>query len=104
MLRLGFFGKFLIAFALISSSVSQVFAQNYPNRPITLVVPLPAGGTADILARIAAEQIRDVLGQSVVVENRAGGAGGLVGTEQVFKSSPDGYTLLCAPQLTFSVA
>jgi tripartite-type tricarboxylate transporter receptor subunit TctC len=77
---------------------------NYPNRTITLVVPLPAGGTADILARIAAEQLRNALGQPVVVENRAGGAGGLIGTEQVFKSAPDGYTLLCAPQLTFSIA
>ena len=60
---------------------------NFPNRPITMVVPLPAGGTADLLARIAAEQIRNVLGQSVVVENRPGGAGGLVGTESVFKAA-----------------
>ena len=45
---------------------------NYPNRTITMVVPLPAGGTADLLARIAAEQIRNVLGQPVVVENRPG--------------------------------
>jgi len=103
MLCRGLVRKFLIALGLIYSA-SPVFAQGYPNRPITLVVPLPAGGTADILARIAADQIRNVLDQSVVVENRAGGAGGLVGTEQVFKSLPDGYTLLCAPQLTFSVA
>src|SRR5262245_2194333 len=80
-------------------------AQNgYPNRGITMVVPLPAGGTADILARIAAEQLREELGQSVVVENRPGGAGGLVGTESVFRAVPDGYTILCAPQLTFSIA
>src|SRR5215207_2316113 len=76
----------------------------FPSRTITMVVPLPAGGTADILARIAAEQMRDVLGQNVVVENRPGGAGGLVGTESVFRANPDGYTILCAPQLTFSIA
>src|SRR5690349_5235409 len=79
-------------------------AQGFPNRSITMVVPLPAGGTADILARIAAEQLREALGQNVVVENRPGGAGGLVGTEQVFRAAPDGYTILCAPQLTFSIA
>jgi tripartite-type tricarboxylate transporter receptor subunit TctC len=76
----------------------------YPNRAITMVVPLPAGGTADILARIAAAELRDALGQNVVVENRPGGAGGLVGTESVFRAAPDGYTILCAPQLTFSLA
>lgn len=76
----------------------------YPNRAITLVVPLPAGGTADILARTAAAELRDALGQNVLVENRPGGAGGLVGTESVFRAAPDGYTILCAPQLTFSLA
>lgn len=85
-------------------SISTVLAQgNFPNRNITLVVPLPAGGTADILARIAAEQLKNKLGQNVIVENRAGGAGGLVGTESVYRSAPDGYTLLCAPQLTYSI-
>jgi len=79
-------------------------AQNYPSRPITVVVPLPAGGTADILARIAADKIRTGLNAQVVVENRPGGVGGLVGTEAVWRSAPDGYTLLVAPQLTFSVS
>src|SRR5262249_50798396 len=76
----------------------------FPNRVITMVVPLPAGGTADILARIAAEPMREGLGQNAVGGNRPGGAGGLVGTEPVFRAPPDGYTLLCAPQLTFSIA
>ena len=77
---------------------------SYPNRAVTIVVPLSAGGTADILARIVAEKLRDVLGQPVIVENRPGGAGGMVGTESVVKAGPDGYTLLWAPQLTFSIA
>ena len=85
-------------------AVTAAYAQgNFPSRAITLVVPLPAGGTADILARIAAEQLKIKLGQNVIVENRAGGAGGLVGTESVYRSAPDGYTLLCAPQLTYSI-
>jgi tripartite-type tricarboxylate transporter receptor subunit TctC len=98
-------GRWIFLAACLSFGFDSASAQtNYPNRTITMVVPLPAGGTADLLARIAAEQIRNVLGQSVVVENRPGGVGGLVGTESVFKAAPDGYTLLCAPQLTFSIA
>jgi tripartite-type tricarboxylate transporter receptor subunit TctC len=95
--------SWITAVALICAS-GAAWSQAYPTRTITLVVPLPAGGTADVLARIAAEQMRNGLGQPVVVENRPGGAGGLVGAESVFKAPPDGYTLLCAPQLTFSIA
>jgi tripartite-type tricarboxylate transporter receptor subunit TctC len=68
-----------------------------------MVVPLPAGGTADLLCRFAAEKASSLLGQQVVIENRAGGAGGRVGTESVLRSPPDGYTILCAPQLTYSI-
>src|SRR5579884_396939 len=78
-------------------------AQAYPSRPITLVVPLPAGGTADLLCRLAADRASRLLGQQMIVENRAGGAGGRIGTESVLQAAPDGYTLLCAPQLTYSV-
>src|SRR5262249_52362340 len=74
-----------------------------PSRQITMVVPLPAGGTADLLCRFAAERGGAILGQQIVVENRAGGAGGRVGTESVLRATPDGYTLLCAPQLTYSI-
>lgn len=91
------------AFAVALGAVAAQAQGSFPNRNITLVVPLPAGGTADILARIAAEQLKAKLGQNVIVENRAGGAGGLVGTESVYRSAPDGYTLLCAPQLTYSI-
>ena len=68
-----------------------------------MVVPLPAGGTADLLCRYAAEKATAVLGQQVVVENRPGGAGGRVGMEQVLRSPPDGYTLLCSTQLSYSI-
>ena len=94
----------LVAVLTVVAVCAAQAQASFPTRTITMVVPLPAGGTADILARIAAEQIRNALGQPVVVENRPGGAGGLIGTEQVFKAAPDGYTLLCAPQLTFSIA
>lgn len=87
---------------LACASVAQA-QTTFPNRPITMVVPLPAGGTADLLCRFAAEKASSLLGQQVVIENRAGGAGGRVGTESVLRSPPDGYTILCAPQLTYSI-
>jgi len=95
-----------MAFAavLVASAIDTAYGQGgFPNRPITMVVPLPAGGTADLLCRLAADKASTVLGQQVVVENRAGGAGGRIGTEAVMRSAPDGYTLLCAPQLGYSI-
>ena len=89
---------------LLASATGAAQAQTgYPSRPITMVVPLPAGGTADLLCRFAAEKASGVLGQQVVIENRPGGAGGRVATEAVLRAPPDGYTLLCAPQLTYSI-
>ena len=89
---------------LLASAAGAAQAQTgYPSRPITMVVPLPAGGTADLLCRFAAEKASGVLGQQVVIENRPGGAGGRVATEAVLRAPPDGYTLLCAPQLTYSI-
>jgi tripartite-type tricarboxylate transporter receptor subunit TctC len=75
----------------------------YPTRPITLVVPYPAGGTADLLCRFAADRAGSLLGQQVVVENRPGGAGGRIAIEQVLRAPPDGYTLLCGTQLNYSI-
>jgi tripartite-type tricarboxylate transporter receptor subunit TctC len=81
---------------LIAGSVAAVVpavAQDYPNRPITLVVPFPPGGSTTIVARIVAEKMSEGLGQSIVIDNR-GGAGGTVGSRAVSKSAPDGYTIL----------
>jgi len=89
--------------ALLSAILAPAAHALFPDRPITLVVPLPAGGTADLLCRLAADKAGNVLGQQILVENRAGGAGGRIGTESVLRSPPDGYTLLCAPQLTYSI-
>jgi tripartite-type tricarboxylate transporter receptor subunit TctC len=100
----GVCGALVLACALGAAQRPTAHAQSgYPNRPVTLVVPYPAGGTADLLCRFAADKASSNLGGQVVVENRPGGAGGRVGTEAVLRAPPDGYTLLCAAQLTFSV-
>jgi tripartite-type tricarboxylate transporter receptor subunit TctC len=85
----------LVIAVVISAAPCAVSAQSYPQRPITLVVPYPAGGGNDVLARLVAEKMSHSLGQQIVVENR-GGAGGTIATRQVAKSAPDGYTLLIA--------
>ncbi|MFC5497048.1 Bug family tripartite tricarboxylate transporter substrate binding protein [Caenimonas terrae] len=80
------------------------FAQaGYPDRPIKLVVPFPAGALTDTLGRMVAEKLRPVLGQPIVVENRPG-AGTLLGASQVAKSAPDGYTLIVATSTTLAIA
>jgi len=72
--------------------LAAAHAQIYPSRPITLVVPFPAGGSTDAVARIVAERMRMSLGQPVVIEN-VGGAGGSIGVGRVARAAPDGYTL-----------
>jgi tripartite-type tricarboxylate transporter receptor subunit TctC len=78
-------------FALLVASMPAA-AQDYPSRPITLIVPYAAGGGNDLMARTAAARMSKALGQQIVIENR-GGAGGSIATRQVAKSEPDGYTL-----------
>jgi tripartite-type tricarboxylate transporter receptor subunit TctC len=86
-----------IAFLLCALAAGMALAQQapYPSRPIRIVVPLPPGGSNDLLARIAAERLTTSLGQPVLVDNRPG-ASGNIGTEFVARASPDGYTLLMA--------
>jgi len=77
---------------LVLAPVGAGLAQDYPSRPITLVVPYSAGGGNDVMARIVAEKMSKSLGQQIVIENK-GGAGGSIATRQVAKAAPDGYTL-----------
>jgi tripartite-type tricarboxylate transporter receptor subunit TctC len=89
---------------LLAALAAPAQAQSaWPTRTITMVVPYPAGGTADLLCRFAADRAGAGLGQQVIVENRAGGAGGRIGIEGVLRATPDGYTLLCATQLNYSI-
>ena len=87
---------------LLIGALASASAQQYPNRPITLVVPLPPGGTNDIMARIIGERMTKTLGQQIVVENRAAGGSGTVATRQVARATPDGYTILLSYTTTFA--
>jgi tripartite-type tricarboxylate transporter receptor subunit TctC len=77
----------------LSRSVDAAIAQTYPSRTITLVIPFPPGGSTSIVGRVVADSMSQLLGQSIVIDNR-GGAGGTIGTKAVTKADPDGYTLL----------
>jgi tripartite-type tricarboxylate transporter receptor subunit TctC len=89
--------------ALVLGCAGEAAAQSFPNRPLKMVVGFSAGGGTDVVARIVANKMTDVLGQSVLVENRAG-ASGMIGAEAVAKAAPDGYTLMMGSQTTFAVA
>lgn len=82
---------FVFLFSFLTSL--SAWAQQYPDRPIKWIVPYPPAGTTDVLARIVAQPLSEILGQQVIVENRPG-AGNNIGTEAVIKAAPDGYTML----------
>lgn len=89
--------KIILAATLASAVLGCVVsasADTYPSRTVSLVVPYPAGGSVDGVARILAQKLGEVANATFIVENRAGGAGGTVGANTVAKASPDGYTLL----------
>jgi tripartite-type tricarboxylate transporter receptor subunit TctC len=85
-----------LSLAAVQGLADPVEAAGFPDHPVKIVVPFPAGGTADAIPRILAEWLSRKWGQPVVIENHAG-AGGNIGAELVYKSAPDGYTLLSAP-------
>jgi tripartite-type tricarboxylate transporter receptor subunit TctC len=80
--------------ALAGLALGDARAQSYPSRTVTVVVPFPAGGSVDGVARILVQKLNETVGQYFIVENRAGGASGIVGANAVAKAAPDGYTLL----------
>jgi tripartite-type tricarboxylate transporter receptor subunit TctC len=85
--------RFLVLLLLAVALPQQAFPQNYPSKPIRIVVPFPPGGGTDVGTRVIAQKLQESLGQSVVVENK-GGAAGILGTEYTAKAAPDGYTIM----------
>ena len=83
-------------FAAVLAVSSGAAAQDFPNRTVKIIVPFPAGGTADAMPRIVGEFLARKWGQAVIVENKSG-AGGNVGAEAAFHSDPDGYSLFASP-------
>src|SRR6188472_4218343 len=85
----------IVLFAAMLAVASAACAQNYPSRPLRMIVPWPPGQATDLVGRVMAQKMSEVLGQQIVVDNRAG-AGGMIGTDVAAKATPDGYTLLAA--------
>jgi tripartite-type tricarboxylate transporter receptor subunit TctC len=92
----------IIVLALVGA-LDMVRADDYPSRPITLIVPFPPGGSTTVMARNVADKLSVSLGQQIVVENR-GGAGGTIGTRFVARATPDGYTILLSYTATMAIA
>ena len=92
----------LAGFVLALVFATGAFAQAFPSKPIRILVPFPAGGTTDIVARLVGQRVSEQVGQPVLVENRAG-AGGTIAAAEVARAAPDGYTLLIH-NITFPIA
>src|SRR5687768_17418780 len=84
---------FVVAVAAMLVSIGSTFAQTYPVKAVRVVIPWPPGGSNDIVGRIVAQKLSEALGQQFIVDNR-GGASGIIGSEAVAKSPPDGYTIM----------
>ena len=80
--------------ALLIALAMPALAQPYPSRTVSVVVPFPAGGSVDVVARLLVQKLNESMGANFIVENRAGGAGGAVGANAVAKAAPDGYMLM----------
>src|SRR5512132_1786415 len=91
-----------LAFTIVLSLSGVAFAQDWPTRPVTMIVPYAAGGPVDTVGRIMAAGLSETLGQQVIVEN-VGGAGGMTGANRVAKGSPDGYTFLLGGHATLTL-
>ena len=89
---------------LVAHPLAYQSAQAFPDRPIKLVVPSPAGGPPDVMARLLSDKMAAILGQPVIVENRSIGAGGTIGSKSVATAEPDGYTLLMGSTSTLLIA
>ena len=93
----------LVAFTIFPPCANAATAEDYPQRPIRLVVPVPPGGAGDFTARLIGSKLAETLGQNVIVENR-GGAAGVIATEFVSKATPDGNTLLLSSSTTHGIS
>jgi len=104
----GFFGSKLLLALTLSGMMTPLLAlpsaQAFPDRPVKLVVGSPAGGPPDIMARLLSDKMGAALGQPVIIENRAGGAGGTIAARSVIASEPDGHTLMMGSTSTILIA
>src|SRR5688572_13189196 len=90
--------RILTALVLLALAAPAI-AQPWPNRTVSVVVPYPAGGSVDVVARLLVQKLNESMGQNFIVENRAGGAGGAVGASSVARAAPDGYTLMLSASI-----